>query len=226
MQVLQSTQPAFRYHWKWGPEPSPYLAAARVVVLELSDHAFVERCRPLVRALSAPAKPGGVSMSEPGPRWMADTSALLRDAMLGAGIAPFEMMDDLDPALALLHDQVRYHHDMPLWASVFGAWMLEGPERVLRFPLMDIEVPFRPGTVVLFDPAQPHGLLRPGATEYETFEDASQHAISMVSFSSIKRGPLAELLGIQSYDVRHHADVRHTVDQYKVCDRTGAIAFR
>lgn len=226
MNILHSKQPTFRYHWKWGPNPSPYLAASRVIVLDLFNSEFVERCNASFVKLSAPAKSGGLTMQEMGSSWTREANTLLREALLGNGVKPFEMMNDLEPALVRLHDQVRYHHDMPLWSSILGAWMLDGPERVLRFPLMDLEVPFRPGTVVLFDTAQPHGLLRPGSSEYETCADADDHPISMVSFSCFKKETMKELLGVQTYDIDAHAHIRHTEDQYKVCDRTGAIAFR
>jgi len=226
MNILNSNQPTFRYHWKWGPNPSPYLAASRVIVLDLLDPEFVERCAVSFAKMSAPAKPGALTAQEMGWRWQNDANELLRNAIVNAGVGPFEMMSDLEPLLVRLHDQVRYHHDMPVWSTVLGAWMLSGPERILRFPQMGLEVPFKPGTLVLFDSAQPHGLLRPGETEYVTQADMDEHPISMVSFSCFKKDVINKLLDVQTYDSAVHADVRHTVDQYKVCDRTGSIEFR
>jgi len=226
MQIIESSLPTFRYHYKWGPKPSPYLAGTRIVVLDLNSSEFVERCDNSFARMSSPSKPGGVEMREMSERWMRDTSALLRDTLLGAGIEPFCMMDDLDPMLVRMEDQVSYHVDMPLWSSVFGAWMLEGPERVLRFPYMGIEIPFKPGTLVLFDPAQPHAMLRPGPIRYETFDDAKEHPIKMVHFSCVKRDVMLKLMGVEEYDPAKHEPLRHTVDQYGACPETGAIQFR
>lgn len=226
MQILESALPTFRYHYKWGPKPSPYLAASRVIVLELDNPAFVDRCNASFAKMSSPSKPGGVRMAEMAQRWMNDTSALLRDALLAAGVPPFYMMDDLEPMLVRLEDQVSYHVDMPLWSNVFGAWMLDGPERTLRFPYMGIEVPFKPGTLVLFDPAQPHALLRKGATKYESFDDAKEYAIKMVHFACFKRDVLMDLMGLQEYAPEKHEPLRHTVDQYSACPETGALKFR
>jgi hypothetical protein len=217
MNILQSTQPPFRYHWQWGPSLPKYLTATRVAVFDLQNPAFFERCEASLVNLKAPAKAGGISLREQSSNWTRDANQLIGAELAGAGIVLDAKHSDLDPALALAVGHVNYHHDMPLWASVLGAWCVSGPARLLHFPLMGLEVLFRPGTLVLFDAAQPHGLVAEASTE---------DRIGFVSFLSGKDGVLGSLLDAQEYDPQVHAQLRHTVDQYKVCPQTGSIDFR
>jgi hypothetical protein len=92
-------------------------------------------------------------------------------------------------------------------------------------------VPFKPGVLVLFDPAQPHALLRPGQSSFTESEvsladTASQERIAFVSFMAGKEGSLSTLLDAQQYDPKQHGHLRHTSPQYKACRITGAIEFQ
>lgn len=230
MQILQSSQPAFRYLWKFGPKPPSYLAATRVVVLDLQDEAFFERCEGTLANIGNPAKAGAIQVREMSNAWMGTANSLIRGAIERAEIAPFKLMDAFEPQLALALDTVSYHHDMPWSFSVLGAWCVKGPERVLHFPLMDLFVPFKPGVMVLFDPAQPHALLRPGQSSFteseESLTDAtSSERVSFISFMACKEGSLSELLDAQLYDPEQHAHLRRTPPQYKACRTTGAVEF-
>jgi hypothetical protein len=230
MQILQSAQPPFRYLWKFGPKPPAYLAATRVAVLELHDPEFFARCEGSIEHVGNPKHAGGIELRELNSSWMHQANTLIKGAFEKASIPPFKLMGDLDPTLALALDTVSYHHDMPWWSCVFGAWCVKGPERVLHFPLMDLFVPFKPGVLVLFDPAQPHALLRPGQTSFtESAEPlantTSAERVSFVSFMMGKEGSLAELLDAQLYDQALHGHLRHTPGQYKACKITGAVQF-
>jgi len=228
MQIIQSTKPAFRYLWKFGTMIPAYLAATRVAVFDLAEPEFFERCLGSIAIISNPDKAGGISLREMNARWMGSVNERLNAALLAEGLVSADKAVDFDPQLALAADSVSYHHDMPWSSCVFGAWCVDGPERVLHFPLMNIFIPFKPGTMVLFDPAQPHALLRPGQTHYSA-ADASDpkgaERISFVSFMASKAGPLAELLGAVAYDAAQHAHLPHTAAQYKVCKTHGTIIF-
>jgi hypothetical protein len=230
MQILQSSQPAFRYLWKFGPKPPAYLAATRVVVFDLQNDEFFARCDDSLGRIGNPDKAGGIQLREMSNPWMAEANRLIQGAIDSAQLAPFKLMGDYDPQLALALDTVSYHHDMPWWSAVLGAWCVKGPERVLHFPLMDLFVPFKPGVLVLFDPAQPHALLRPGQNSFTESEVAltdteAEERIAFVSFMAGKEGSLSTLLDARQYDPEQHAHLRHTTPQYKACRITGAVQF-
>lgn len=231
MQIIQSAHPAFRYQWKFGPQPPAYLAATRVAVFDLHDEEFFGRCSGSLESIGNPDKAGGIQLREMRGAWMSKANESIQGALDAAKVPAFKLMGDFDPQLALALDTVSYHHDMPWWSAVLGAWCVSGPERVLHFPLMDIFVPFKPGVMVLFDPAQPHALLRPGQTcfvesDVALSDKAAAERVGFVSFMANKEGAFADLLDAQLYDPAQHAHLRHTKEQYKVCPSTGIVQFQ
>lgn len=59
-----------------------------------------------------------------------------------------------------------FHNDAHYADVLFGAWCLAGPDRALVFPRLALSVPTTPGDFVVFDPFEPHGVLRAGQTCY------------------------------------------------------------
>lgn len=227
MDILQSTLPTFRYRWRWTPTANlpSHLAATRVVVLYMdpsavyqSQQANFER---LARRDKAQGPAGPIELEEV----RAGATALSRriaQELLLQGIGPVPYAEDLEPMRGLIRDSVAFHTDMPMWTNVFAAWCLHGPERVLHFPMMGLSLPFRPGTFVLFDPAQPHGLLRPGQEVFDPESCEQPENIAMLNFTFVKKGVMAELLdcGLVPGDA---SAVLHTEDQYRPDSRMGQV---
>ncbi|KWT98136.1 MULTISPECIES: hypothetical protein [unclassified Variovorax] len=124
---------------------------------------------------------------------------------------------------AIVGGGLPYHHDMPYSNGIFGAWCIEGPpERTVRFGEMDIEVPFKPGTVVVFDPAQPHALLN-GKRQFEETDYAPTDLVGMVGFVALRTPKACAALGIEAYGPKKHKGIRTTPNQFEACPRTGRI---
>jgi hypothetical protein len=119
---------------------------------------------------------------------------------------------------------VPFHHDMPLWMSAFGAWCLDGPARELHFPMMGLVVPFKPGTLVVFDPAQPHGLLRPGQTQFDESQCDDPQNISFLNVTMPKEGVFADLLGCAPAP-EDETGLLSTKLQYTPCPKTGHVTL-
>jgi hypothetical protein len=60
----------------------------------------------------------------------------------------------------------HFHNDAHYDGVLFGAWCLAGPAMDLVFPRVGRRVPSDIGTVVVFDPFEPHGVLWPGSERY------------------------------------------------------------
>lgn len=231
MQVLNATRDAgFRYLWRWGSQGClpKYLAATRVLVFELDPE-------PTHRALKAPFErlatreavkgpAGRIELEVPGTRTERHLSNLVSSHMRDQGVPAFKFMDEMEPQLAIARDSVPFHHDMPLWMSAFGAWCLDGPARELHFPMMGLVVPFKPGTLVVFDPAQPHGLLRPGHTQFDESQCDDPQNISFLNVTMPKEGVFADLLGCAPAP-EDETGLLSTKLQYMPCPKTGHVTL-
>jgi hypothetical protein len=59
-----------------------------------------------------------------------------------------------------------FHTDAHYPDVLLGVWYVEGPPVDIVFARAALRIDARPGTIVVFDPFEVHGVLRPGATEY------------------------------------------------------------
>jgi hypothetical protein len=194
-----------------------------VAVLELEPSALYAELRPLFErmALGDRGTTGSLELEELGSSSTRVSATVLQE-LLAQGVPLHDHPKDLEPMRGLIRDCVAFHTDMPLWSDILGAWCLHGPERVLHFPMMGLSVPFRPGTFVLLDPAQPHGLLRRGQAEFKASTCENPQNIAMLSVSFRKRGALAELLGCESVPT-DESDLLITEDQYTADRNTGRV---
>jgi len=67
-----------------------------------------------------------------------------------------------------------FHNDAHYDDVLFGVWSVAGPDRELVFPRIDRRLPAGFGSIVVFDPFEPHGVLDAGAARYcgEDYEGA------------------------------------------------------
>ena len=59
-----------------------------------------------------------------------------------------------------------FHNDAHYDGVLFGVWTLCGPDRDLVFPRIDCRISATVGTIVVFDPFEPHGVLAVGESRY------------------------------------------------------------
>lgn len=71
-----------------------------------------------------------------------------------------------------------FHTDAHYADVLFGVWYIEGPPVDIVFARASLRVAARPGTIVVFDPFEVHGVLLPGATAYRA--DDYAHCIASV----------------------------------------------
>jgi len=67
-----------------------------------------------------------------------------------------------------------FHNDAHYGGVLFGIWTAAGPPREVVFPRISRRVPVRRGSIVVFDPFEPHAVLNAGASTYrrEDYEGA------------------------------------------------------
>ncbi len=108
------------------------------------------------------------------------------DALVHAALA--QALDPL-PGSALRRTFEWYHcrgaffHTDAHYADVlFGVWYIEGPAVEIVFARAALRISARPGTIIVFDPFEVHGVLRPGAKEYHADDYAGSAASVFVGF--------------------------------------------
>jgi hypothetical protein len=67
-----------------------------------------------------------------------------------------------------------FHNDAHYEGVLFGVWSIAGPARELVFPRIDRRLNAAVGSIVIFDPVEPHAVLDPQAARYrrEDYETA------------------------------------------------------
>jgi hypothetical protein len=140
-----------------------------------------------------------------------------------AGLA--EQRFERDDCLFAACTQVSFHHDLPL-AGIFGAWCLTGPARDLIFPHVGLRVPFSPGTFVIFDSVQPHGLLAAGETKFKANARCDEDLTIFVSVLLNDNDPGTNAqLGRERIDVLEHQHLPR-LEQGQAADPvSGALQF-
>jgi hypothetical protein len=109
------------------------------------------------------------------------------------------------PATPLACTGASFHHDADSYADeVFCVlWLSDDTPWDLYFPYIQTRVPLRYGTVILFDSAQPHGVVPHGATAFDFDEEnlAYQTGVFLSQDLVVDRR-LRAALGLQTYSRR------------------------
>jgi hypothetical protein len=71
-----------------------------------------------------------------------------------------------------------FHNDAHYDGVLFGVWCVLGPQRELVFPRVATSLPACTGDLAVFDPFEPHGVLKPGARSYQS-EDYADAELSL-----------------------------------------------
>lgn len=89
-----------------------------------------------------------------------------------------------------------FHNDAHYDARLFGVWCVVAPAIELVFPRIEVRVAVPPGTVVVFDPYEVHGVLAPGCTAYAETDYQSASASVFLGFELDITPAIAKLFGI------------------------------
>lgn len=76
----------------------------------------------------------------------------------------------------------HFHTDAHYANVLFGVWYIAGPPVDIVFARGPLAVAVRPGSIVVFDPFEVHGVLRPGALEYRPGDYATAETSKFVGF--------------------------------------------
>ena len=96
-----------------------------------------------------------------------------------------------------------FHNDAHYDARLFGVWYIAGPPIELVFPRAAVRVAAAPGTIVVFDPFEIHGVLASGCSIYAATDYQGAGASVFLGFELGITPAIAEAFGIRS-DVSGH----------------------
>ncbi len=121
-------------------------------------------------------------------QWLADNA--VADAMSGADVA------------LMASRGTHYHHDGELYGGKAFCNLVLSDERDtdLHLPAAGQRIALALGTVLLFDPCQPHAIIRRGAPGFDAADFASAHRPPQVFLTwelPIEHPPLAANLGVR-----------------------------
>lgn len=115
----------------------------------------------------------------------AHLEVLMRRWLLSQGIA-MRCLRDTEPAL-LASLGAWFHHDVQIFEdkAFCVVWLGDGLPWDLVFPQLDVRVPLEYGSVILFDNAQVHGVVKRGKNVFdpEDFENEDMCTGCFVSYS-------------------------------------------
>lgn len=98
-------------------------------------------------------------------------------------VLPREIAGSLRPQMEWYGCRGAFFHNDAHYAGVlFGVWTLAGPARNLVFPRVGARVPAGVGSLVVFDPFEPHAVLDAGRTAYRKEEYESAEFSLFVGF--------------------------------------------
>lgn len=89
-----------------------------------------------------------------------------------------------------------FHNDAHYDGVLFGVWCVLGPPRDLVFPRVKARLPAVVGHLAVFDPFEPHAVLRPGAETYRSEDYETGEASVFLGFEVSLTPPVRAAFGI------------------------------
>lgn len=89
-----------------------------------------------------------------------------------------------------------FHNDAHYDGVLFGVWCILGPARELVFPRIGARVPAAVGDLAVFDPFEPHAVLRPGAETYQSEDYETADVSVFLGFEVTLAPPVRAAFGI------------------------------
>ena len=91
-----------------------------------------------------------------------------------------------------------FHNDAHFDDVLFGVWSLAGPPRELVFPRIKRRLSAGIGSIVVFDPYEPHGVLDAGATTYRAADYEASEPNLFLGFEVALSAQVREAFGVES----------------------------
>ncbi len=114
-----------------------------------------------------------------------------------------------------------FHNDAHYSGVLFGAWCILGPEREVVFPRLSIRTPAGPSNLVVFDPFEPHAVLRPGERHYAHERYETDAMSEFIGFELELLVPVRRLFGI----AEPVADAMELSSRVRINAQTGATTI-
>jgi hypothetical protein len=89
-----------------------------------------------------------------------------------------------------------FHTDAHFADVLFGVWYVAGPPAEIVFPRAGLRIAVVPGTLVVFDPFEVHGVLRPGTAVYRADDYLDAETSVFVGFEVDLMDPVREHFGM------------------------------
>jgi hypothetical protein len=140
------------------------------------------------------------------------------------GLGDTNELTAFDCTSQVLWCQGAAFHEDAVFDSVTAVLLCEGDDRDLVLPHLGVVVPMTRGTVVLFDSAQPHGLLMPGHTTFDAQHYQQESARSVFCTLDLPRD-LAGLKDLMQFEVdprRISRDAFRLLGSTRVDSRNGS----
>jgi len=112
-----------------------------------------------------------------------------------------------------------FHNDAHYDGVLFGVWSIAGPPRDLVFPRLDCRLPARIGSIVVFDPFEPHAVLDAGAERYCRGDYEGAQANLFLGFEIALTPEVRNAFGIEPA----HAHVPTLSSRIAINPETGAL---
>ncbi|CAG2155253.1 hypothetical protein LMG19282_04874 [Cupriavidus campinensis] len=142
-----------------------------------------------------------------------------------------------DIALMACHG-ARYHHDGEQYGGLAfcNLFLSEDKGLDVHFPALDLRIPLRRGTVMIFDTCQPHGVIRRGSHGFDLADFPADHDWTQLFLSwelPVESAPVEQALHVKfdidpataatlhAEQVRRHGErvnVRHDSGQWRPAD--------
>jgi hypothetical protein len=120
----------------------------------------------------------------------------------------------------------HFHHDAhnPSWhKSLFWVYVLQADDTDLRFPNLDLNVTLEPGQLIVFDPLQPHGLVKQGATEFVSRKFTRNHRQLFLSGDMAYPHAFWESIGVERRTAQLQSSKFRDLNDIMVMDCSGEI---
>ena len=113
-----------------------------------------------------------------------------------------------------------FHNDAHYGGVLFGIWAAAGPAREVVLPRIGRRISVPVGTIVVFDPFEPHAVLNVGASTYRREDYQGAEANLFLGFEVDLAPPVRAVFGIQEAE----ADSPTLSSRVAINPETGAFA--
>lgn len=122
-----------------------------------------------------------------------------------------------------------FHHDAhnPAWhKSLFWVYVLHTSEADLRFPNLDLSIPLERGQLIVFDPLQPHGVVKRGHKEFSPRQFTRNNRQLFLSGDMSYPHEFWSSIGVERRTAQLQSAKFRNINDIMVMDQSGDIVNR